>query len=275
MRDAGGGLLRVSARLRLIEHHLIGNADLFTRVRGRTYRMNDDQQVFRFGEAEGGDWKERFVTAVTAALDGTQEQLLDEKASPAEAMLRLDLSGLVEGEPVLLTEALRAAARSTWEVYRRRKRGSRRGVICVKWADSGRAAGTLRSAVQWRWELLDLADPKTRLALPLVLDNNRRGVFGHLPTSLSGERLVRLAEHRLVTYHTLAIDPSLPGNTPKALGKLLSTYERIGLLIKRGYLSQNEVKRLDTVPGFPTGNVQAWESTLAAAGGSTPNLHRR
>lgn len=232
--------------------------------------MHDEQEVLDFSSQVRAPWNQRALEAIKRVVGEAREAAKGGPLPRPDVLVRLDLSGLTEGEPDLLTRVLREAAHWSLKIRRRRKRGEPSAAICLKWIARSRSERTLRSAVQWRWELLDRDNAHARVSLPLIMEDDRKAVLGFLPSSLAGERLIRLASNRLVTYHTLAIDRASPGHTPKALGKLLSGYERLGLLIKRSHLSRDELRALHpAMEDFPVGNVRAWESVLAAAGGKT------
>lgn len=229
----------------------------------------DEQLEITFDAQERTTWEDRFERAVDWATREAQTSLGGARWSPggpfAEALVRIDLTGLTDGDPEVLTRTLRRVVALSRRVSARGRPGT--PAICVKWSVMGRRDRALRSAVEWRWRLLDREDPRRRLPTPIVVDRGATRLLGDLPPTLDGERVARLIANRLVTYHALHLGDG-PGNSPKSLGRLILRYAKLGLLRPRGWLSRNRLDEVGVDPGDqPRGNVAVYESPLAAATG--------
>ena len=230
--------------------------------------MDDEQVAMSFEPGEPESREDAFERTAQEAVQSAQA-LVGAQDRTAEALVRIDLSGLAEGDPEVLTRMLRDVVR---RYRRRRSRGARtpQPDVCVRWPTTVRAGRALRSAVEWRWQLLDREDPKRRLPTALVVERGATRLLGDLPPTLGGERVDRLTRTRLVTYHALRLGDS-PGNSPKALGRLILRYARLGLVRWRGRLSCNKLEEFGVDPGEgPRGNVAVYESLLASAAGEKP-----
>ena len=224
---------------------------LFKMVRGsNTYRATQPSFLETFEHALARD--------ITAALKGAR----------GDSVTAIDLSGIVGVDPSEVAAGCRRGIREVKPPRRNPGLPSRCGgrrFVAIRWQCQSSSEAILRSDFVSAWEEADRRSPAARLPVPLLLEDGP-ALLGHLPPRLSGARLERLLNTRLMTYHTLIVDPDKAGNSAKAVGRELDRYGILGLLVRREYPSAAALATMG-VPPDTSGRARprAWESVPAAA----------
>lgn len=224
------------------------------RVKRTTYRQSEQSLI----EDLTGSFADRLARSITAAIERASE----------DSVTVLDLTGIVQADPSDLVSGLRAGisgAHPSGPAWRGPRWTAGRRFVAIRYRCRRHAARTLRAAVETRWELEDRRRPGERLPVPMLTEDGGR-ILGHLPPRMSGARLERLLDQRVITYHALIVAPGQPGNSAKATGRELLRYERLGLLVRREHPSMVALAELG-VPEDPKGRARPrlWESVPAAA----------